>query len=66
MYSKLKDAVYEQLMDVLRPIQQRRAALAASGEALEMLRSGRDRAQAIARETMAQVRRVVGLGTLSA
>jgi len=66
MYSKLKDAVYEQLMDVLRPIQKRRAELAASGEAIEMLRSGRDRAQAIARETMAQVRDVVGLGTSQA
>ncbi len=63
MYSKLKDTVYEQLMDVLRPIQQRRAALAASGEAIEMLQLGRDRARAIARETISHVRSVVGLGT---
>jgi len=63
MYSKLKDTVYEQLMDVLRPIQQRRAALAASGEAIDMLRLGQDRARTIARETISRVRSVVGLGT---
>jgi tryptophanyl-tRNA synthetase len=63
MYSKLKDAVFEQLMEILRPIQKRRAELAASGDVVAMLRSGAGRAQAIARETMAHVRSVVGLGS---
>ena len=35
MYSKLKDTVFEQLMEVLHPIQQRRAELEASGEVLD-------------------------------
>jgi len=63
MYSKLKDTVFEQLMGVLRPIQQRRAELVASGDAIDMLRSGADRARVIAAETMEQVRSRVGLGT---
>lgn len=35
MYSRLKDTVFEQLMEVLRPIQQKRAELEASGEVLD-------------------------------
>ena len=63
MYSKLKDTVFEQLMEVLRPIQQRRAELVASGDIIDMLRSGAERARAIAAETMTQVRSLAGLGT---
>ena len=63
MYSKLKDTVFEQLMEVLRPIQKRRAELEASGDVIDMLRLGADKAQAIAKETMTQVRSLVGLGT---
>lgn len=63
MYSKLKDTVFEQLMEILRPIQKRRAELEASGEVLGLLRVGAEKAQAIAQETIAQVRSVVGLGT---
>jgi tryptophanyl-tRNA synthetase len=63
MYSALKDAVFEQLMEILRPIQERRAKLEASGEVLDMLRSGAKRAQTMAKETMAAVRPLVGLGT---
>ena len=63
MYSKLKDTVFEQLMEVLRPIQQRRAELEASGDVINVLRSGADTARAIAAETIAQVRSLVGLGT---
>ena len=63
MYSKLKDTVFEQLMEILRPIQQRRAELEASGDVIDMLRSGANKACAIAGETMAQVRSLVGLGT---
>jgi tryptophanyl-tRNA synthetase len=63
MYSKLKDAVFEQLMAVLRPIQQRRTELAASGDVNEMLRIGANKARAIAADTMSRVRSIVGLGT---
>jgi len=63
MYSTLKDTVFEQLMEILRPIQERRIKLEASGEVLDMLRLGAKRAQTMARETMATVRPLVGLGT---
>ncbi len=63
MYSTLKDTVFEQLMAILGPIQQKRASLEASGDVLDILRSGADKAQAIARETMARVRSLVGLGS---
>jgi len=63
MYSKLKDTVFEQLMEVLRPIQKRRTELEASGDVIDMLRSGANKARAIAGETMSQVRSLVGLGT---
>ena len=63
MYSKLKDTVFEQLMEILRPIQQKRAKLEASGDVIDMLRSGAKKAQTIAQETIEQVRSVVGLGT---
>ena len=63
MYSKLKDAVFEQLMAIIRPIQERRTQLEASGEVLDMLHSGAQRAQAIASETIARARSMVGLGT---
>lgn len=63
MYSKLKDTVFEQLMEILRPIQKHRAQLEASGEVVDMLRSGAAKAHAIAAETMTQVRSLVGLGT---
>jgi len=62
MYSKLKDTVFERLMDVLRPIQQKRAALEASGEIEDILQAGAKKAQAVAAETMARVRKMVGLG----
>ena len=63
MYSKLKDAVFEQLMEILGPIQQKRAALEASGDVIDMLQSGAKKAQIIAQETITHVRSVVGLGT---
>ena len=62
MYSRLKDAVFESLMEVLRPIQQRRAELEASGKADEILAKGAQKAHAIARENIAQVRELAGLG----
>ena len=63
MYSKLKDAVFDRLMAVLRPIQERRARLEARGDIVEILGAGAKRAQAIAAQTIAEVRSKVGLGT---
>ncbi len=63
MYSRLKDETFERLMVVLRPIQQRRAELEAAGNVVEVLRNGARRAQAIAAETIGDVRRRAGLGT---
>jgi tryptophanyl-tRNA synthetase len=65
MYSDLKDRVYDLLIDVLRPIQTRRRALEASGEVVDVLAAGAKRAEAIASKTIAEVRRRVGLGTVS-
>ena len=62
MYSRLKDAVFENLMKVLRPIQKRRAELEASGEVKMILEKGAQKARAIARENIAQVRALAGLG----
>lgn len=61
MYSRLKDAVFEHLMAVLRPIQARRAKLEAEGAIEGILTDGAKKACAIARETMADVRRMAGL-----
>jgi tryptophanyl-tRNA synthetase len=44
LYSRLKDTVFERLMATLRPIQARRAKLAASGEVDEILAAGARRA----------------------
>jgi tryptophanyl-tRNA synthetase len=62
MYSRLKDAVFESLMKVLRPIQTRRAELEAAGKADEILQQGAEKARAIARENIAKVRELAGLG----
>jgi tryptophanyl-tRNA synthetase len=63
LYSRLKDETFERLMAVLRPIQQRRTELEASGDVSEVLRDGARRAQALAGEAIAEVRERVGLGT---
>ncbi len=62
MYSRLKDAVFENLMKVLRPIQQRRAELEAAGKVDEILAKGAQKARAIAQENIAKVRELAGLG----
>lgn len=63
LYSRLKDTVFEKLMDVLRPIQERRAKLAASGDVDAILAEGARRASGTAVQTLHDVRRLVGLGT---
>ncbi len=65
MYSRLKDVVFESLMDVLRPIQTRRAELAAQGKVDEILEKGGRKASVIARETISRVREMAGLTQVS-
>jgi tryptophanyl-tRNA synthetase len=62
MYSRLKDAVIDALIEVLRPIHRRRAELEAAGTVEETLHAGADKARAIARDTLDEVRARVGLG----
>jgi len=62
LYSRLKEAVFEELMRILRPIQRRRAELVESGRIEEILEEGAERAQKIARSTIGEVRKRVGLG----
>lgn len=61
MYGDLKQAVRDHLETVLAPIRERRAALD-DGEVRDALRRGAERAGAIARRTMAEVRELVGVG----
>lgn len=63
LYSRLKDVVFERLMDVLGPIREKRVALEGSGEIDEILAAGAKKAEVIAAKTMDEVRRLVGLGT---
>jgi tryptophanyl-tRNA synthetase len=62
LYSRLKDSVFERLMDALRPVRKRRAELETSGEVDEILADGARRASDVACATMADVRSKVGLG----
>ncbi|MEW5826619.1 MAG: tryptophan--tRNA ligase [Candidatus Bipolaricaulota bacterium] len=63
LYSRLKDTVFERLMEALRPIRERRAQLEASGELPAVLAAGARRAADIAAQTMNEVRDRAGLGT---
>ncbi len=62
LYSKLKDTVFDRLMGVLRPIQERRAKIQASGEVDNILADGARRASMTAAQTLREVREKVGLG----
>jgi tryptophanyl-tRNA synthetase len=61
MYGDLKQAVADSLETALAPIRERRAQLA-DAEVAEILEEGARRAGAIAGETMAEVRELVGVG----
>ncbi len=61
MYGDLKKAVRDHLEETLRPIRERRAELE-DGEVRKVLADGAERASAIARKTMAEVRDLVGVG----
>ncbi len=59
-YGDLKEAVYEYVEAVLAPIRERRAKLS-EGEIKQILEVGADKASTIARRTMENVRREVGV-----
>lgn len=61
LYRALKESLFTHLMDALRPIRERRRELDEKGTGDEILAAGAERARAIARETMREVRARVGL-----
>jgi len=61
LYRDLKEALFTHLMAALRPVRERRRELPARGDVDEILTHGAQRARAIARETMREVRARVGL-----
>jgi len=62
-YGDFKGAVAEAVLEYLAPVRERYAELRADEEALEgMLAEGAERARAIARETLAEVRQRMGVG----
>lgn len=61
LYRDLKEALFTHLADALRPIRERRQELEEMGTGDELLATGAQRARAIARETMREVRFRVGL-----
>ncbi len=61
MYGDLKKGLRDHLEETLAPIRERRAALD-DDDVREILRDGAERAGAIARETMAEVRELLGVG----
>jgi tryptophanyl-tRNA synthetase len=61
-YGRFKDAVAEAVVELLRPIQQRHAELAADrAEVARLLAAGADRARAIAAPTLARAKDAMGL-----
>jgi tryptophanyl-tRNA synthetase len=60
-YEALKRALFENLMERLRPIRERHQKLRDS-DAREALRQGAEKAGSIARETLREVRRRIGIG----
>ncbi len=62
-YVRLKEAVFESLMGVLRPIQARRRELERDlGGVKQVLEAGAARAREIAQENMREIRRLIGVG----
>jgi tryptophanyl-tRNA synthetase len=62
-YGDFKQAVGEAIVDYLAPVRERYSQLRADEQALEaVLAAGAERARGLARETMAEVRRAMGVG----
>lgn len=63
-YEKLKEAVFEHLMQELRPIRKRKQDLRNDAESVKRtLKEGAQKAGSIARQTMEEVRHLVGVGS---
>ncbi len=63
-YVELKEALFEHLMETLRPVRERRRELAAS-DARDALRQGAERAGSVARQTVEDIRKRIGVGPLA-
>lgn len=61
LYRDLKETLFRYLIEVLRPIREKRAELEAKGDVEEILAYGAERARKIAREVLREVRARVGL-----
>jgi len=61
LYRDLKETLFRHLMEVLRPIRERRKELEAKGEVEEILAAGAEKARKIAKEVIKEVRARVGL-----
>lgn len=61
LYERLKGIVYESLMEAIAPIRARRRELSES-DVEKALRFGAERARAIARETIKEVKELLGVG----
>jgi len=63
MYEKLKEAVYKNLIEKLRPIREKRQQLEKDIDAVkEILREGAERARKIAQENLKAVKELIGVG----
>lgn len=62
-YVDLKASLFEHLMETLRPVRERRQQLS-EADAHEVLQQGAERARAVARQTVHEVRRRIGVGPL--
>ena len=63
MYIDLKEAVYENLMDEIRPVQKKKKELLNNRDEVEqILEEGKEKAKEIASRNMKEVRNMVGVG----
>jgi len=63
MYIDLKEAVYENLMNEIRPVQKKKEELMENRDHVEkLLEEGSEKAKAIASRNMEEVRKMVGVG----
>jgi tryptophanyl-tRNA synthetase len=63
MYIDLKEAVYENLMNEIRPVQKKKEELMENRDHVEkLLEEGSEKARAIASHNMEEVRKMVGVG----
>ena len=63
-YVELKESLFEHLMATLRPVRDRRRQLT-EPDAREVLQRGAEKASAVARQTIREIRQRVGVGPLS-